>query len=331
MAPGPRPQQRLRRPRSALLPRLAACGATAAGLALVARSGAFVGFPSGPVAAPRVRALATEKGGGGGPVVDDSDFDLEDDNKKGQEQKAKAAQLDAILEAADNIASQKDKIQQKKKATSSLASLEEELAGKTIEDDVDLSVGMMKAARSGRVDTSLEGRIAKWFYESKELIQNPTKLQLTYLSIFFGSVSTIFWATVCVIALGALKYKGEGIGPQEAWWMQNSPTTRWAALREANKEYMKSMPLGTNIKEVDPVKFGNGQWGLAKSLKPVGEKQWWELEQEKEKISDDKTTTGRTQESLDLAADVAKPQATYEFTERIGTDYQEKRATGNWK
>jgi F0F1-type ATP synthase delta subunit len=165
-----------------------------------------------------------------GPVLDDSDFDLEDDSKNSDK---KTSDLNSILDAADKFAIKKDK---QKKKSSSLMSLEDELKGMVIEDEADLSVGLMKRARTGKVDVSLEGRLSKWAMETKDLVTNPTKLQITYVTIFTGSVVLLILAGIFMFAAGAIHFKGEGIDWEERARAPESEEIRMYKRMKANRE-----------------------------------------------------------------------------------------------
>lgn len=219
---------------------------------------------------------------GVGPVLDDSDFDLEDDSKKSDKQ---AKDLNSILDAADKFAIKKDK---QGKKSSSLMSLEDELKGMALEDEVDLSVGLMKTARTGKVDVSLEGRLAKWAMETKELVTNPTKLQLTYVTIFSASVALLVLTGVVTFATGAVHFKGEGIDYEARANTEEDPFIQRYKLIKANKEKMMSVKDVRDLYNPDPDapdSVSKGQWGLSDSMPSPKDKARqgklpWELEKE---------------------------------------------------
>jgi len=200
---------------------------------------------------------------GVGPVLDESDFDLEDDAKKSDK---KVKDLESILDAADKFAIKKDK---QKKKSSSLMSLEDELKGMVLEDEVDLSSGLMKTARTGKVDVSVEGRLAKWAAETKELITNPTKLQLTYIQIFGASVFLLVLAGIITFAVGAVHFKGEGIDFEERERKIKDPWTERFELMRANREKMmtvKDLRELSNTDDLAPDSLSRGMWGLPNSI-----------------------------------------------------------------
>eukprot|EP00913_Durusdinium_trenchii_P012976 g12184.t1 len=128
---------------------------------------------------------ATAEGGSSktGAVVDDSDLDGEGTDAPDK----KKAKFDDILTEADNFATS---IERKSRRSTAVArvSLEDELRGLSLEDDTDLDMMMMSRARGGRAkETSLSYRINKWFEETKEMIVNPTRIQVTYGMIFFAT------------------------------------------------------------------------------------------------------------------------------------------------
>lgn len=216
--------------------------------------------------APQLSGRRATKGAG--PVLDDSDFDIEDDPKGGKKDSGKAntKELQSILDAADKFAIKKDK---QKKKSSSLVSLEDELKGMAIEDEADLTGGLMKTARTGKVDVSVEGRLAKWLGETQELISNPTKLQLTYATIFFGSVALLFLAGVVTFFSGAIHFKGEGIDYDSAQRMMEDPFSQRYKIIKANRE--KAMTVKNigdlyNDQPGAPNSMLRGMWGMEDSV-----------------------------------------------------------------
>ncbi|CAE8636730.1 unnamed protein product, partial [Polarella glacialis] len=106
-------------------------------------------------------------------TVDDGDFSGELVKKSG----AKASGFNSLLAEADKFASKSDRTSRKSKSLS----LEDELSGLSLEDDTDLDAIMMRRARGGKAsDVSLSVRLSKWVEETKEIIANPTKQQVTY-------------------------------------------------------------------------------------------------------------------------------------------------------
>lgn len=150
-----------------------------------------------------------ETGTGGTPVVDDSDFS-NDESKESKEGKKKA-NFDDILTEADNFATS---IERKSRRSTAVArvSLEDELRGLSLEDDTDLDMMMMSRARGGKArETSLTYRINKWFEETKEMVTNPTRIQVTYGMIFFSCFSSLIIMGVITFALGAVRLQGDGV------------------------------------------------------------------------------------------------------------------------
>lgn len=82
----------------------------------------------------------------------------------------------------------------------------------SLEDDTDLDMMMMSRARGGKAkETSLSYRINKWFDETKEMITNPTRIQVTYGMIFFACFSSLIIMGVITFALGAVRLQGDGV------------------------------------------------------------------------------------------------------------------------
>ena len=84
--------------------------------------------------------------------------------------------------------------------------------GLSLEDDTDLDMMMMSRARGGKAkETSLSYRINKWFEETKEMITNPTRIQVTYGMIFFACFSSLIIMGVITFALGGVRLQGDGL------------------------------------------------------------------------------------------------------------------------
>jgi len=156
-----------------------------------------------------LRAEEGAKSSGGTPVVDDSDFSDSDGSKESKDKKR--ANFDDILTEADNFATS---IERKSRRSTAVArvSLEDELRGLSLEDDTDLDMMMMSRARGGKArETSLTFRINKWFEETKEMIVNPTRIQVTYGMIFFSCFSSLILMGVITFSLGAVRLQGDGV------------------------------------------------------------------------------------------------------------------------
>lgn len=142
------------------------------------------------------------------PVVDDSDFGLEDSGA-GAGGKGQKESFDTLMKAADRFATKKER--SKRRSRSNALSLEDDLQGLSLEDDLDLSATMMARARTGKTDVSLAGRLTKWAEETKELITNPTPIQITYGVIFGASVAFLFVIGLVAFSLGAVRLRGDGL------------------------------------------------------------------------------------------------------------------------
>lgn len=195
------------------------------------------------------------------PVVDDSDFGLGDAPKKGGKKKE---EFDSLLDVADNFATKKDKIRKRNRDGGGL-SLEDDMKGLSLEDDVDLSIGMMKAARSGKVDVSLEGRLGAWLSETKELITNPTEIQITYVIIFWASVVFILLLAGFVVGMGGIRLRGDGSESERRRQIiaQDAFIQRANLLRENKKRFsevrdkreLAGLPSGQGIGGVDDINY----------------------------------------------------------------------------
>jgi len=153
-----------------------------------------------------------EKKSGITPVVDDSDLDALDDDKSAgsSDGKKKKTTFNSLLADADSFTKPAER--SNKKALAPRVSLEDELKGLSLEDDTDLDVMMMGSARGGRSkDVALSYRVNRWFEETKELILNPAKIQVTYGIVFLSIVATLLLTGVITFALGGFRMTGDGI------------------------------------------------------------------------------------------------------------------------
>jgi len=142
------------------------------------------------------------------PVVDDSDLDKLDDDKPSDGKKKTT--FNSLLADADSFTKPAER--SNKKALAPRVSLEDELRGLSLEDDTDLDVMMMGSARGGKSkDVQLSYRVNRWFEETKELIMNPAKIQITYGIIFLSIVATLLLTGVITFALGGFRMTGDGI------------------------------------------------------------------------------------------------------------------------
>lgn len=218
----------------------------------------------------RLHAEGGKKSGLGGAVVDDSDFDFEDKKKKKSTGKSKNADLNRILESADSLAIKKAP----KRKSKTLVSLEDELAGLSLTtDEDDIEVTLMtrakKAARSGSGEVSVSERLVKWAAETKDLITNPTPIQLTYVSIFSGTVGIIILAGVLAASAGLIRYQGIGIDQNTVEKIDNSPYAQRMLLMQANRQKARTVE---NINELmkdddfDRESYAYGEWGMTKSM-----------------------------------------------------------------
>jgi len=150
------------------------------------------------------------------PVVDDSDLsdsDSSDSDKSepSEPESRKKASFDDILTEADNFATS---IERKSKRSTAVArvSLEDELRGLSLEEDTDLDMMMMSRARGGKAKTTtLSYRINRWFEETKEMITNPTRIQITYAMVFFSCFASLMIMGVITFALGGVRLQGDGV------------------------------------------------------------------------------------------------------------------------
>lgn len=193
------------------------------------RSEVFTPFASG--SAPRGHPLRASQS----PVVDDSDLDS--DSNSGSSKKKTG--FDSLVDEADNFATQIERTNKKSNAMARV-SLEEELRGLSLEDDTDMDVMMMNTARGGSArDSSLSFRLNRWFEETVELIQNPTKLQVTYAVIFFGCVAGLILMGVITFALGGVRLQGDGIetARRQEVKMGDARMQREAIYRENRRKF----------------------------------------------------------------------------------------------
>eukprot|EP00930_Biecheleria_cincta_P048241 TRINITY_DN33593_c0_g1_i1.p1 TRINITY_DN33593_c0_g1~~TRINITY_DN33593_c0_g1_i1.p1 ORF type:complete len:288 (+),score=56.34 TRINITY_DN33593_c0_g1_i1:59-922(+) len=153
-----------------------------------------------------------EKKTGITPVVDDSDLDnLDDDKSAGSSDgKTKKTTFNSLLADADSFTKPAER--SNRKALAPRVSLEDELRGLSLEDDTDLDVMMMGSARGGKSkDVALSYRVNRWFEETKELILNPSKIQITYGIVFLSIVATLLLTGVITFALGGFRLEGDGV------------------------------------------------------------------------------------------------------------------------
>ncbi|CAK0833907.1 unnamed protein product [Prorocentrum cordatum] len=161
------------------------------------------------------RAAGTEAGSGKkiSAVVDDSDFDLGGTPPSADPDK----EFDKLMKAADSFGSKMDRKRKKRPSADDddLALVSDTRGGisldSTIEDDVFDTKELMATARSGRVDTSVQGRITKWAGETQELIQNPTSIQITYATIFLSSVAILFLVGLLTFVVGGVRFRGDSL------------------------------------------------------------------------------------------------------------------------
>jgi len=211
----------------------------------------------------------------GGPVVDDSDFDDEKAapgpspppspppaGEGGQIKKSNRT-LDSIMAAADSFALKKDRSKRAKPArtnSASLTTLEEDFQGMSLENEADLSISMAATARSGKVDLSLETRLNKWLEESKQLISNPTEVQLTYSLIFVSTIALVFLLGIFTIAAGGVRTRGDdlAVDRRRQAVMQDAYIQRWNILIENKKKFaaVEDIRDANVVDESDKIYYG---------------------------------------------------------------------------
>merc|ERR1719247_685288 len=95
--------------------------------------------------------------------------------------------------------------------------------GRSLEDDLDLDIDMIGRARApAKIDVSLQGQLAIWAGEMKQLIMDPTPVQVTYLSISMATFGTMFFLFIFVFSLGAVRMRGE-VSLEEKLGILNNP------------------------------------------------------------------------------------------------------------
>ena len=204
----------------------------------------FVSTPLSPeMRQSSVPLRAAKKGAT--PVVDDSDLSDSADDKaesessdEGSESRKKAS-FDDILTEADNFATS---IERKSKRSTAVArvSLEDELRGLSLEDDTDLDMMMMSRARGGKAKTTtLSYRINRWFEETKEMITNPTRIQITYAMVFFSCFASLIIMGVITFALGGVRLQGDGVETAMRAKMMNGDAfmQRFNMIRENKRRF----------------------------------------------------------------------------------------------
>lgn len=218
----------------------------------------FSTFPS--IRQVNVRRNAREPGQASGSaskassaVVDDSDLsDLPSEKltKPDEGTKKKKKSFDSLIAEADAFST---KAERASKKSTAMVSLEDELKGLSIEDDTELDAIMMATARGGKAsDVSLSTRLTKWLEETKELIQNPTKQQVTYGVIFASSIGLLVLMFVITFALGGIRLQGDGV---------ETARRRTAKLNDA---YMQSVAIMREQKkrlaEMDDIRAMNSDF-----------------------------------------------------------------------
>jgi hypothetical protein len=147
-----------------------------------------------------------------GAVVDDSDLaDIPSSSAK------KDKDFDSLMKAADSFNDRMARKKRKGKQDDSDLSVVEDykMAGisldDSLEDESDVTKEMPLAARTGKVDTSVSGRITKWAAETTELVTNPTKIQITYATILAASISLLFLTGLLVYTMGGVRFRGDSL------------------------------------------------------------------------------------------------------------------------
>lgn len=148
------------------------------------------------------------------PVVDGSDFDLGGEATIAPAPSKKNGDFESVLEAADSFATKTErKVTRGLRRTSGAIktlSLEDDLAGMSIEDDEDLSAAIMASTRrEPTIEITLVGRIKAWAEETYQLVTNPTPVQVNYVTIFFASAAFIVLLGVLTFAMGGVRLRGE--------------------------------------------------------------------------------------------------------------------------
>lgn len=181
------------------------------------------------------------------PVVDDSEFGGLDGGPGGPEETGpkKKKPIDSLMEAADRFATKAERSRRRSK--SSAIMVEDDFQGLSLEDDLgtDLSAGMMARARTGKTDVSLEGRLTKWAAETKELILNPTPIQVTYGVIFGASVLFLILIGVFAFSIGAVRLRGDGLDVERRrqFAMQDPYTVRRSQMADYKRRALEAEDL----------------------------------------------------------------------------------------
>jgi len=228
----------------------------------------FVGFSSSRTDFSSRHSIVTRlaekaKGGDDGgftPVVDDSQFDNPGTDakapaagptdgftgKEAEEERIKPASdkiekkadsFSALVKAADKFALKKERRKKKTRAIS--MSLEDDLMGRSIEDDldIDLKEGLEARARAPpKLDTSLEGRIKAWAGESLQLITNPTNQQADFVFIFLSTVAILILAAIAAISMGGIKLRGQVNTEERQMQIANQPFYKRMQLMSSQRD-----------------------------------------------------------------------------------------------
>jgi len=158
-----------------------------------------------------------------------------------------SSKFTSIVAEADAFTS---KAERSSKRGSALArvSLEDELAGLSLEDDTDLDAMMMSKARGGKAkSTSLAFRLTKWFDETAETIKNPTKVQISYATIFLASFGILVVVSAMTFGIGGVRLQGDGIetARRRAQKMTDANNVLWSSIRDWKR-------LATEVEDTTP-------------------------------------------------------------------------------
>lgn len=168
-------------------------------------------------------------------------------------EKTTSSKFTSIVAEADAFATRAER--SSKRGALARVSLEDELAGLSLEDDTDLDAMMMSKARGGKAkSTSLAFRLTKWFEETSQTFQNPTKVQISYISIFFASFGALIVTAVMLFSVGGVRVQGDGIetARRRAQKLTDPSATFWTTIRDKRR-------LVTEVE--DPSIFMNSQFG----------------------------------------------------------------------
>jgi len=161
------------------------------------------------------------------------------------------------LKAADRYSTKAER--SKRKSKSNAIALQDDLKGVSLEDDAGLEIDLMSRARTGKTDTSLNGRLAKWARETQELVRNPTPVQVTFGVIFGASVLFIVLIGVLAFSMGAVRLRGDDLQVERRRQMDmNDPFIQ---------RYQKMMEFKKAAMEVEDLRMLNRDGSLKEEFK----------------------------------------------------------------